>query len=87
VKLKVRVHPGAPRDEVAGWLGEALKLRVRAAPEKGRANRAVEELLSDRLGVRVKVVGGLASRDKTVEVPGLDAAEVARRLGKAPGEE
>jgi len=58
-------------------------VRVAAAPERGRANDAVVGLLADRLHVprtSVAVVSGHASRDKVVELRGLDADEAARRL-------
>lgn len=82
--LAVRVQPRARRREVAGWLADgALKLRVTEAPEDGRANRAVESLLAETLGVapsRVRVTRGAASRSKTVEIEGMDEATVKSRL-------
>ncbi len=61
--------------------GEAyLKARVRAAPEKGEANAALEALLAKALGVaktRVKVARGAAARMKIVEIEGASAAEIA----------
>ena len=50
-RLHVRVSPGAARAGVVGRLGEAWKVRVSAAPEQGRANLAVLELLSETLDV------------------------------------
>ena len=64
----------------------ALKVAVTAAPEEGRANRAVSEFLAGVLGVprrQVTVVQGAAARRKTVEVTGLDEAEAARRIAAA----
>lgn len=82
--LPVKVQPKARRREVAGWLADGtLKLRVTEAPEDGRANRAVEALLAETLGVapsRVHVTRGAASRAKTVEIDGLDEATVRARL-------
>ncbi len=55
-----------------------------AAPERGRANEALVELLADALDVprsRVSVVGGQTGRRKIVEVVGLDGEEIVRRLG------
>lgn len=81
--IAVKAVPGAKRDEIVGLLGERLKVRVSAPPEGGKANRAICELLAERLGVRardVEVIAGHASAEKTVRVMGVDAAEVHRRL-------
>lgn len=83
LRLRVRVAPGARRSEVVGRLGDAWKLRVRAAPERGRANDEVAALLARmlRLPARdVRIVSGHASRDKLVELDGLTVDEVERRL-------
>jgi uncharacterized protein YggU (UPF0235/DUF167 family) len=79
----VRVGPGARRNEVVGRLGDAWKLRVRSAPERGRANDDVVALLCDVLGLAprdVRVVAGHTSRDKVVELDGISAAEAEDRL-------
>jgi len=47
-RLKVKVVPGSSRDQIAGWLGDALKIKVTAPPERGKANEAVIEILADR---------------------------------------
>ncbi|GIW41632.1 MAG: UPF0235 protein [Candidatus Binatia bacterium] len=83
-KIEVRVVPGAPRDEIVGWVDGALKVRVAAPPEKGAANRALERLLSRELGLpaaRVRIVAGGSSRRKLVEVEGLAADEIRARIG------
>lgn len=85
-RLKVKVVPGASRDEVAGWQGAALRVRVTAPPERGRANAAVEELLARLLGLprrRVRVVAGGGSPRKTLEIAGLGRRELDRRLRRA----
>ncbi|MYB40862.1 MAG: DUF167 domain-containing protein [Chloroflexi bacterium] len=84
VRLVVRLVPRASRNEVAGFEGETLRVRVTAPPVEGRANRALERLLAKRLDLprgAVRVVAGQASRNKVVAVDGLDAAELHRRLG------
>lgn len=84
MRLELKVVPKASRDRVVGWLGGRLKVQVRAAPERGKANRAVEELLSDVLGARVRIVAGETSPLKTAEI---DAARdvVMTRLGSLIG--
>jgi uncharacterized protein len=60
-------------------------VRVTAAPEDGKANDAVLRLLAERLELPTKsvtLVSGPSSRDKIVELTGLDAAEAERRLGQ-----
>ncbi len=77
------MSPGARRSEVVGRLGDSWKLRVRSAPERGRANAEVSELLARRLRLPVRdvrVVSGHASRDKLVEIDGLTVGEAERRL-------
>lgn len=83
MRLTVKVQPGARKNEVVGFQGEVLRLRVTAPPDRGRANEAVIELLAEALGVpqsRVTLLRGGASREKIIEVEGLDAAGVRRRL-------
>lgn len=86
-RLAVRVHPGARRAGLVGFLADGtLKLEVPEPPAGGRANRAVEALLADALGIargRVTVVRGQGSRTKTVGIEGLDGDEVRRRLARA----
>ena len=82
--LELKVIPNAPRDEIAGWLGGALKVKVHAPALAGRANAALTHLLADRLGVprrAVTVLAGEKSRHKRIHVAGLDPMEVRRRLG------
>ena len=53
-RLRIKVVPRSTRDEVVGWLGDALKIKVTAPPQKRRANEAVVALIADR-GVRTPV--------------------------------
>src|SRR5206468_1673477 len=74
--------------EIDGEHGGALKVAVSAAPEKGRANRAVERLLAEALDWRVSavsIVAGEKSRDKVVEIRGLEREEIRRRLSEILG--
>ena len=77
--------PASSRDCIAEWLGETLKVRVRAPAERGKANTAAEKLLSETLGVPkgcARIVAGHTSARKTVEVSGLSESEVRDRLSK-----
>jgi uncharacterized protein (TIGR00251 family) len=85
-RIELIVSPGAARSELVGRHGDGWRARVAAPPERGRANRALVELLAEALGVprdKVTVVAGKTARRKVVEVDGLDAAEIDRRLEAA----
>jgi uncharacterized protein (TIGR00251 family) len=82
--LELKVIPNAPRDEIAGWLEEALKVKIRAPALAGRANKALTEFLAERLGLprrAVSLVRGDRSRHKVVRIDGLTFDQVKRHLG------
>jgi uncharacterized protein YggU (UPF0235/DUF167 family) len=86
-RIAVRVHPGARRDALVDRLANGeWKVAVSAAPEGGRANAAVVELVAELLGVKrgqVVVARGVSSRAKTIEITGLETGEAERRLAAA----
>lgn len=82
-RLPVKVVPGSSRNCIAGWLGEALRIRVMAPPERGKANAAVEKLIAEALGLpndAVNIVKGPTSPRKVVEIRGLPEFEIRSRL-------
>lgn len=87
VLLLVKAVPGAKRDEVAGVLGERLKVRVSAPPEGGKANEAICRVVAEALsgGVRardVEVVRGHTSAEKTLRIRGVNADSVRKTLDR-----
>ena len=83
-RIRVRVQPGAPRSEVVGFLGEVLRVKVAAPPQRGKANDALVELLARTLGVprsQVRVLKGHTSRDKLILVENLSLEQVLQQLG------
>jgi uncharacterized protein (TIGR00251 family) len=86
IVLRVHVQPGAGRTAVVGRHGDALKLKVAAPPEGGRANEAVATLLATTLGVdktSVKLTSGATSRTKRFRVGPVDVDESRRLLAEA----
>ena len=77
---------GSRREEIVGWLGERLKVKVAAPPEDGRANEAVCRLIATALGVGVRavsVVSGHSRPEKTLRIEGVAPGALASRLGVA----
>ncbi|HEX6993930.1 MAG TPA: DUF167 domain-containing protein [Gammaproteobacteria bacterium] len=82
-KLSVKVVPRASRDEIVGWLGDRLKIKIAAPPQDGRANDALEAFLAKALGLprrAVRVATGHGSSSKVVEVDGIRQAELVDRV-------
>jgi len=85
-RLRVRVSPGAGRTALVGRHGDAWKVRVTEAPERGRANEAVLRLLAETLALprtALTLVSGHTGREKIVELTGVGPALIERRLASA----
>ncbi|HET7482377.1 MAG TPA: DUF167 domain-containing protein [Actinomycetota bacterium] len=83
VVIELFVQPRAAQDAIVGIHGTALKVKVRAVPDGGRANRAVEALVAEVLGVppsAASIVRGGGSRHKRMTVVGVDAERVLCEL-------
>jgi uncharacterized protein (TIGR00251 family) len=77
--LSLHVQPGAARAGIVGRHGDALKVKVAAPPEGGRANAAVVALLADSLGLRasdVEMIGGSTNRRKRIRLRGVTVAQL-----------
>lgn len=74
--LTVWVVPGARHTEVVGFHGDAVKIRVAAPPERGRANKAVIDLFSEQLGATVRLASGAGSRRKRLVVSGMSVGDL-----------
>jgi uncharacterized protein (TIGR00251 family) len=89
LRFRVRLTPKGGRNAIEGWWSdaegrEALKARVAAPPEDGKANAALIELLARALDVKksaVRIESGASSRLKTIEIDG-DETALAAQLGR-----
>ena len=82
-RLTVKVHPRAKRSAVNGRLGEAWKVALAAPPVDGKANEECVRFFAALAGVtraRVRIVSGLTSRLKVVEIEGISQEELERLL-------
>jgi uncharacterized protein (TIGR00251 family) len=89
IKFPIKVVPASSQNGIAGWLGDTLKIRVTAPPERGKANAAAAAIIAELLGIAiadVRVVAGPGSARKIVEIDGLSASEVHRRLSGVTSE-
>jgi uncharacterized protein (TIGR00251 family) len=85
-RITVKVHPRARRSALAGRLGDAWKLALAAPPVDGKANDECVRFFAELAGVprsRVRIVTGLTSRLKVVEIEGVPQEDLERRLSAA----
>jgi len=79
VRIAVYVQPRAKRTEIAGRHGADLKIRVAAPPVEQAANEALLAFVATTLGVRrgnVRLVAGVTSRRKVLEITGITAEQI-----------
>lgn len=82
--LRVRAVPNAKKTQLAGTLGEAVKIKVQAVPEGGRANAELAAFLAATLelpGRSVSVVSGETSRDKILRIEGCSRVRAEKIFG------
>lgn len=82
-RLKLRIVPNAKRNEVTGVHGDALKIKIAAPALEGKANEALIEFVAEKLALHrrdITLISGDKSRDKLIEIAGLDATEARERL-------
>jgi len=78
--VNIRVVPRSSKNKIDGVLGDALKVRLQAPPVEGKANRALIELLAQRLALpisSIQVLSGRTSRMKKVRLRHVDKQYVA----------
>lgn len=82
-KLLLRVIPGATKTQLVGWYGEQLKIRVKAAPEKGKANKEVLTFIATLLDVSsrdIEIVLGETNQNKRLEIKGLSQQQLMQKV-------
>lgn len=83
MKLQIKVIPSSSKDCIAGWLEDTLKVKVKAPPEKGRANKAIIKVLEKKLDLpkgSINITSGNTSRKKVIEIRCYNDAVINKKL-------
>ncbi len=83
MKLQIKVIPSSSKDGIAGWLQDTLKVKVKAPPEKGKANKAIIKILEKTLDLSkgsVVITSGTTSSRKIVEISCDDDNVINKKL-------
>jgi uncharacterized protein (TIGR00251 family) len=82
-RIAVKVATGSSNSAITGWREQCLRVRIGAAPERGKANAALIALLAKSLGLSkssIRIVRGKHSAHKTLEITGPSAEDIMARL-------
>ena len=81
--LQIKASPNAAKDEIQGWLGNSLKVKIQAPPTDGKANERLCTFLAEKLCLSrgaVVLISGTSSRQKRLSVRGLSDQQVRERF-------
>ncbi|MBL7106823.1 MAG: DUF167 domain-containing protein [Phycisphaerae bacterium] len=79
-----KIVPASSKTQISGVLDEMLKVKVSAAPEKGKANKCLITFLAKKLGLKkkdIEIISGQTNPVKKVQVIGIGSKEFLRKLG------
>ena len=83
VAFAIKVIPGSSKTAICGLIDGKLKMKVAAAPEKGKANQCLLAFLAKQLGVKknvIRIMCGQKNTVKQVRVAGVNSDMLLKRL-------
>jgi uncharacterized protein (TIGR00251 family) len=83
IRILLHVHPNASRNEVVGFSGGVLRVKIAAPPVRGKANKELVAFLSQILGVSkgaLTIIHGRASKNKVLAIGGMSREQIMKRL-------
>ena len=84
VIFTAKIVPGSSKTSLCGSLDGMVKIKVSAAPEKGKANHCLIDFLTKQLRVKkkaIRVISGQTNPVKSIEVLGISAEELKTKMG------
>lgn len=81
--LKIKVIPNSSREQIVGWLGDTLKIKLQAPPEDGKANKALKRLLAETLELNQKniiIEQGETSSEKCIRILDRNLEDIKIKL-------
>lgn len=83
VVFTAKIVPGSSKTAVCGLFNGMLKIKVSAAPEKGKANECLIEFLAKQLGIKknaISIVSGHTAKVKRLQISGISTATLLKKL-------
>jgi hypothetical protein len=88
IVIRIKAMPNAGKNSIKGVHNGMMKVALSAPPEKGKANAELESFLAGELGIgksRVKVIKGMTSREKSVQIDGVAGGKILKLLEESDG--
>ena len=85
IKISLKVQPNSNRNEVLGVVNGVWKIRIAAAPDKGKANKELVDFLCELLDIKkdhINILRGQTSHNKIIEIEGVEPESLSARLLK-----
>ncbi|MFZ5805780.1 MAG: DUF167 domain-containing protein [Verrucomicrobiota bacterium] len=82
--LHLHIVPGSKKNVVAGFHGNAIKIKIQARAVDGKANKALIDFLAEKLSLKtnaISITHGLTSREKIVVIENMEKTEIFKKLG------
>lgn len=82
-RISIKVQPGSSRNQIAGFSEGVWRIKIAAAPDKGKANKELIDYLSEILGLKkanLEIIRGHTSHNKLISIQGLTAEEISSRF-------
>jgi uncharacterized protein (TIGR00251 family) len=82
VVFRIKVQPGAVKNESVGVQRDVLKIKISAPPVKGKANKALIDFLAKKLSVKkseIEIVSGHTSKIKKIKMLG-EASKIKEKI-------
>jgi uncharacterized protein len=83
VIFTVKIVPGSSSTKISGILDDMLKIKVAAAPEKGKANQCLIKFLAEMLDVKknsIQIISGQTSPVKQIQISGISSNTLLKQL-------
>ncbi|MCF7955870.1 MAG: DUF167 domain-containing protein [Phycisphaerae bacterium] len=83
VEIRVKVVPGSSKTQIRGTLGEMLKIKVAAPPEKGKANQSLIAFMAKLLGLKkndIEIISGKTNPVKVLRISGADPTAILSKI-------
>ena len=85
MNLEVQISANAPRNQVVGWVGDRLKIKVKAPAVEGKANAELLRFLGESLDLRpnrLQILRGETAKLKLIAIDGLELPQLNEKLAQ-----